>query len=148
MAFDGNPHDYTRVASPPKVYDRNNPPKTMSEAIRMAVGDLTGVSAAKVGFDWFDCCKCLAGLALSGAGLGSEKWDAYGEEWGNILQALSDLSNPCNNETLSDAYYVWPAGFSHAPSFRNHMVDYREHGMDAYFESLRDVADRLEAEAS
>ncbi len=76
MPFDTTNFDYTKVTP---VYDRDNPPKRMSEAIRMAVADVEAQDAAGVEYDYFDCMRCTAGAVCRRIGV---KWTESG--WSNV----------------------------------------------------------------
>ena len=164
MAFDGNPHDYTKVASPPKVYDRDNPPKTMSEAIRMAVADVELMLSKGFGYEWTkpnlmvgvepmnECLACTAGAIVAR----EHNYDGthtfwvgdMKSEWTRALNALSTLTQSHNSEGLYKAHRYWPNGFPITPSAKFKCPDLNEAGFPAWSESLLDLADRLEAEAS
>ena len=164
MPFDGNPQDYTRVAP---VYDRDNPPTRMSEAIRMAVADLTAIEKTP-GYEidmsvWHAkedgaCHVCFAGSVMANTlHLPKEEvhvlwWnavDCFGPRWQSVFMALN-----CVREGLVElAHKCWAGDLidqKDAPvnvGKREPVYSYNEDPV-AFKRDMLALADRLEAEGS
>ena len=135
MPFDGKAEDYINALSketmlspvrgPARVYDKDNPPPTFAEALRMAAKDMEAMFAQGIGYDWDEatlsiaigvgaCGPCTAGavvLRLAGPEAG---WRDMGEDWERTLNALSDATKPCEVEGANNllvASYSWYQGF-------------------------------------
>ena len=148
MPFDGKVSDYFET-KPAPVYDRDNPPLTMSEAIRMAVADVEAQEQAGIQYDWMDCERCTAGAVvrrMNGAGVND-----FGPTWNRVFSALSQLTEPfglqagCYLKTTSDAA---PELFAHPywigePPLTPYATD-----PAAFKRDMLALADRLEAEGS
>ena len=152
MPFDGNPQDYTRVAP---VYDRDNPPTRMSEAIRMAVADVEAQERAGVEYDYENCARCTGGAVFRrmGARLDGEhtETEQFGPVWHAVFWFLSEISAGVIYDLISAATpmaYAHRAGFS-VPrcSVRVDVTPY-SHDPVAFKRDMLALADRLEAEGS
>lgn len=103
MPFDSTQFDYTKVQP---VYDRDNPPKRMSEAIRMAVADLEAVEKLpQYRIDmgaWHEpapdglCEVCFAGAVMARTHKlpqhrYSSGFDIAGWDWNCVFDALNEL---------------------------------------------------------
>jgi hypothetical protein len=166
MPFDGKVSDYFET-KPAPVYDRDNPPPTMAEAIRMAVADVEAQERAGVQYFWGACNRCTAGAVVRRV---SPDWnkDAPGlpreyavwmhaptqvpPDWRSILRALSELTAPTSiyigddHNALKYAFRYWPQGFAVEPTFSWSTPGY---SIDpaAFKRDMLALADRLEAEA-
>ena len=166
MPFDST--DYYRT-EPAKVYDADNPPTRMSEAIRMAVADVEALLDRGFSYDWNQswfvlpkdrhllsghmrvCNTCTAGAivarvtnyekSVSGfSGLGSPAWES-------LLHALSELTQPDRRNPIEMAFNQWPRGFSALPEFEAWITPASE-DPTAFKRDMLNLADRLEAEGS
>lgn len=146
MPFDGKVSDYFET-KPAPVYDRDNPPPTMAEAIRMAVADVEAQERAGVEYQWSDCLRCTAGAVCRRIGL-SDDWNYFKESsaWGVILRALSGLTIPAGRSGLRGAWQEWPSGFSRKQTDDVHITPFHENPT-AFKRDMLALADRLEAEA-
>ena len=156
MAFDGKVSDCTKVAP---VYDRDNPPTRMSEAIRMAVADVEAQERSGVEYDWDMCEVCTAGAVCRRADLGF--WHVLTpaskvpESWQSVLDALSILTAPNEYDPddiqgkpgLLSAWGMWPKGFADDPAFEWSTPGYTADPV-AFKRDMLALADRLEAEGS
>ncbi|MEM6900321.1 MAG: hypothetical protein AAF583_11170 [Pseudomonadota bacterium] len=157
MAFDGS--EYLK-AKPAQVYDKDNPPKRMSEAIRMAVADMIAVESLpnyKIAFPvhWHapqrdgTCVVCLAGCVMSQtlkADASEHVWwdsERYSGKWPLIFQAL----NSVRQGYLPIAQRDWPQGFSREQQNFIGLTRY-ENDPAAFKRDMLALADRLEAEGS
>jgi len=150
MAFDST--DYFR-AEPAKVYDKDNPPARMSEAIRMAVADVEAQERAGIEYDWFDCATCTAGAVVRH--LGGKRWDDFGPKWEALFECLSFISMSWGGYSLDGDIFsgnereFWDdAGFGQVP--KNVLVTMTPYGANpaAFKRDMLNLADRLEAEGS
>lgn len=160
MAFDGNVQDYTKV-TPPAVYDNDNPPPTIGEAIRMAVADVRLLLDKGFKYDWMEadlcsifgrCATCTAGAVVARANDYSGATVSWLEEtdsdWNCTLNALSLLTQPGNYDSVADAQAYWPEGFPTNTRIKFACPDLNEVGFDAWSSALLDLADRFDAEAA
>ena len=131
MPFDGNKADYVNALAQPKrgparVYDQDNPPPTMAEALRMAAKDMEAMFAQGIGYNWDICTlrqarmegacgPCTAGaVILRMAGPDHYCWDSFIDQWVEVLMALSDISAISPNHSkinIESARLKWPQGF-------------------------------------
>lgn len=153
MASDGSEKNYLEALPAPKVYDKDNPPKTMSEAIRMAVADIEVIEGLQ-GFEFelsvfhepkgSDICYvCAAGSVMARLnGYENEKLKtiSFGFEWYAILQALSEIAFSLPQE----AYKRWPQGFKSRPPIARFADPNRN--LQGFKREVLAYADRLEAE--
>ena len=154
MPFDGKVSDYFET-KPAPVYDRDNPPPTMAEAIRMAVADVEEATARGYVWKWEDtfaerdgqCFVCTAGAVVQRLHQFDRKAHIYmfASKWDRVLWALSDATLPGNPYAVSDAYGRWPAGFSRKPSFETKITAFNE-DPTAFKRDMLALADRLERE--
>lgn len=142
MPFDSTNFDYTKVQP---VYDRDNPPKRMSEAIRMAVADVEAQDGAGIQYNYMNCAKCTAGSVMRRVGANDPAdWYCFGHSWGKLMEALSHITMG----NLVDAYGKWPSGFSSRPEVTRVSVGDPDYGLEEWSEDMLALADRLEAEGS
>ena len=157
MPFDTTNFDYTKVTP---VYDKDNPPKRMSEAIRMAVADVEAAIAAGFKWDWtnvFDededtkvCSVCTAGAVvqrLFDYDRDADHIDMAGDHWESQLWALSELTAPRYNRNVFHAHREWPAGFAQKPVSHWEITPCNENP-EQFKADMLALADRLEAEGS
>lgn len=146
MPFDTSNFDFTKVTP---VYDKDNPPERMSEAIRMAVADVEAQELLGIKYEWSDCQVCTAGAVCRRTGLDPEAWDnlAMSGPWFDVLNALSEVSYHYTARPVLDAYEKWPEGFSGKPSFEVEISNPDE-DLKSFCEEMLALADRLEAEGS
>lgn len=163
MPFDATNFDYTKVTP---QFTKDNPPKRMSEAIRMAVADVEALLARGFGYEWTTpnlfavtikhpdgaCVTCTAG-AVAARMYGYDQdnwllWQQFGEEWDSILNSLSELTHAASTEKLSEARQYWPEGFGSEIGSDFDLPDLNEKGFDNWSKALLALADRLEAEGS
>ena len=164
MAFDST--DYFRT-EPAKVYDKDNPPTRMSEAIRMAVADVEALLDHGFTYDWghadfiphgseYDhlggdkrCTTCTAGAVIARM-TNYEKyktWFAFGDAWQSVFGGLSALTQPDRIGSLNEAFEEWPSGFAAAPTF-GALITPANTDRHAFKRDMLNLADRLEAEGS
>ncbi len=153
MPFDSTSFDYTKVAP---TYDKNNPPKRMSEAIRMALLDLEAAERLpkyRINMTaWHEpagdgvCEVCLAGsvMALTCQVSPNELHTGNlvaGLRWNRVFDALNQLRL---GDVRCAAFYMNVP----KPSFFNATItDYGENP-DQFKADMLALADRLEAEGS
>ena len=172
MPFDGKAEDYinalsnetmlSSVRGPARVYDKDNPPPTFAEALRMAAKDMEAMFARGIGYDWSMptladareagvCGPCTAGaVILRLSGPEEVAWWRFGYDWRNVFFALSRATDPeevsCENN-LWEARYQWPKGFpTNTPDFfpiRNAAKD-----PDGAIDDMFACADMLDALAA
>jgi len=160
MSLDGNVQDYTKVKAPQKVYDRDNPPTRMSEAIRMAVADLEAVEADpryKVNMKTYHnpvgqtCYVCFAGAVMS-ATLNADPEDylVHTAEWGAKWQAVLYFLNEVRLGEVRAAKRAWLTGEDQTLARRGTPADVTlyEDNPAAFKRDMLALADRLEAEGS
>lgn len=161
MPFDTTNFDFTKVTP---VYDKDNPPKRMSEAIRMAVADAEKIMLRdEYVFELESyhhpvagkCEVCLAGAVMV------DKFDldrklsiapadfwADGEEtWAQIFLALDQIRLGC----LISAYHKWKDGFSAPPHNRYAHTTWTGDATENFSTFKADmlrIADALQAEGS
>lgn len=150
MPFDSTQFDYTKVQP---VYDKDNPPKRMSEAIRMAVADVEAQERAGIQYCWTDCKVCTAGAVVRSRNL-EEKFAYQWEDtaWGQVLGALSQLTEPVGmSEGVTLKVVVRKYKELFAPDFNARdfarLTPYTE-SPAKFSEDMLALADRLEAEGS
>jgi len=160
MPFDAT--NYLEVA-PAKVYDKDNPPTRMSEAIRMAVADVEAQHRTGIQYEWFSCHVCIAGAVArrvnpdwvfeqdSDEVLEETNWydqpERFDEAWMQVLHALSRITMPMSLVAPDRAFDYWPSGFAQRPTFDGPMFGYNEPHRK-WCSSMLALADRLEAEGS
>jgi hypothetical protein len=150
MPFDGKVSDYFET-KPAPVYDRDNPPPTMAEAIRMAVADVEAQERAGIQYEWRDCSRCTAGAVVRR--MGGDSWQDFGKRWEAVLDCLSLL---CAAESVdmrglfgqSDCFGAqWRnARFGRVPKVSARITPYKTNPT-AFKRDMLALADRLEAEA-
>jgi hypothetical protein len=149
MPFDGKVSDYFET-KPAPVYDRNNPPPTMAEAIRMAVADVEAQERAGIQYDWNDCARCTAGAVVRRIGLDPEAWN-WGKQkgpWGGVLSCLSSVSigwDDCELHFAVRNESRAAARFFDVPNLKFSLTPYSA-DPDAFKRDMLALADRLEAE--
>lgn len=155
MPFDGKVSDYTKVAP---VFDRDNPPTRMSDAIRMAVADVTRAEAVglEINMAWcFEdtdeetrtlCTVCAAGAVMvcSLGSAGDSAVGTWGSDWSDILISISAIAY---HHDLLMAYGSWPEGFSVRPDFSWSGTSYKTNPI-AFKRDMLALADRLQGEGS
>lgn len=172
MPFDGKAEDYINALSkegmpspvrgPARVYDKDNPPPTFAEALRMAAKDMEAMFAQGIGYNWDAltlpeareagvCGPCTAGaVILRLAGPEEVDWHRFGYDWSHVFFALSEATDPkevsCEDK-LREARYQWPKGFpTNTPDFfpiRNAAKD-----PDGAIDDMFACADMLDAVAA
>ena len=159
MAFDElnylNTLPASQIGAPKRVYDRDNPPPSLSEAIRMAVLDIEAQDAAGIAYEWMRCERCTAGAVCRAKGMHDlSAWDEFGDRWFSILQILSDLTDPTNEGTLGEGVrqeYWISAGFGKFPQaleFSGLYYSGCPSDFPEFKKSMLAFADQLEAEAA
>lgn len=157
MAFDST--DYFRT-EPAKVYDKDNPPARMSEAIRMAVADVDAQEAAGIEYEWADCTRCTAGAVVRQ--LGGDSWFCFGPKWNGIFGVLSTITMgwaEWEGQTIQSLFGFdcdrqsrledWAASEFSMPEASVHLVITPYYQDPAAFKrDMLNLADRLEAEGS
>ena len=140
-------HAYTKQAP---VYDKDNPPETLSEAIRMAAADVEAMDRAGRPYAWADCCACTAGAVvrrLKGAELewGALEWAEFGYRWLEVLEALSELTcpEPTPVRLSSQTFDKVREAFGPSPDISFTIPHYQD-GPDEWKANLLHLADRLE----
>jgi hypothetical protein len=166
MPFDGKVSDYFET-KPAPVYDRDSPPPTMAEAIRMAVADVEALLDRGFqygwGHPWFlpegkaqknhkACVTCTAGAVVARMtnykeAVSGLSYDDVSVEWRQVLRALSDLTLPGSTTGVSDAYGYWPQGFTTKPPRKSVGITPANKDPAAFKRDMLALADRLEAEA-
>ena len=152
MPFDGKVSDYFET-KPVPVYDRDNPPPTMAEAIRMAVADVEAQERAGVEYVWSDCSRCTAGAVVRR--IGGTHWHTFGKTWGGVLSCLSHLTvghyKTTFEEEFGETKYFgsrWrAANFGRVPNVSFSLTRY-DRDPAAFKRDMLALADRLEAEAA
>ncbi|MEL6859280.1 MAG: hypothetical protein AAFO74_12910 [Pseudomonadota bacterium] len=148
MPFDQTNFDYTKVTP---VYDKDNPPKRMSEAIRMAVADVEAQEKLGIQYNWWNCSVCTAGAVvrrMHGDCTGSSDWGKFGPQWAKVLQALSMLTCPTGPGEEQDTNFLdFREAFGDVPFMTFTLTDYSVSPKKFKAEMLA-LADRLEAEGS
>lgn len=153
MPFDTTNFDYTKVTP---IYDKDNPPKRMSEAIRMAVADVEAQVRSGVDYDWLECDQCTAGAVCRRI---EPEWNNSGEHnwyfttwnigpWGPVLKALSYLTSPEEMHPLWEAWDEWPDGFNKEPCHLDKSTFVFADDPIEWKADMLALADRLEAEGS
>lgn len=149
MPFDSTQFDYTKVQP---VYDRENPPKRMSEAIRMAVADVEAQERAGIEYDWWNCAICTAGaVVLRLCGRVSPDWDEFGREWYSVLESLSILTAQDSQNrggAALCAYTNSPSLFAVEPERTEEAIADFAESPEQFKTDMLALADRLEAEGS
>jgi hypothetical protein len=160
MAFDGRIADYTKVAP---VFDKENPPTRMSDAIRMAVADMEVIEQTpgyQIAFPvvWHEpygeyCRVCFAGCVMArtlGAKPNQSVWFDDREiggpdrKWMGVFQALDAI----RNGSVGVARSWWPEGFNGVLPVQNWPVaDYTADPI-GFKRDMLALADRLQAEGS
>lgn len=159
MPFDSTQFDYTKVQP---VYDKDNPPKRMSEAIRMAVADLRKVEASpdhtvrmiyfhapKIG-DLEQCAVCFAGAVMAkrlGADPDDELYeDSFGGAWKKVFTFLDAL----RSGYMTGARDSWATGtMTQVDDRPNELgITFYESDPLQFKADMLALADRLEAEGS
>lgn len=166
MPFDST--DYFRT-EPAKVYDKDNPPTRMSEAIRMAVADVEALLDRGFDYNWSQswfvlptdrhllqdhqrtCTTCTAGAVVARI-TNYEKsvsgFSSFGSPtWESLLRALSDLTQPLHPRPIRGAFECWPEGFGGSPEFETQITP-ASTDPAAFKRDMLNLADRLEAEGS
>lgn len=168
MAFDQL--DFVPALPPAPVYDQDNPPTRMSEAIRMAVADVEALLDNGFTYDWYNswfivpsdkhlirlniraCATCTAGAVvarITGYAESVSGFSGLGHSgaWPHILSALSELTQPDSTCQLDGAFRQWRQGFSAAPKFSVTITEASKNPT-AFKRDMLALADRLEAEGS
>lgn len=147
MPFDSTQFDYTKVQP---VYDKDNPPKRMSEAIRMAVADVEAQSASGVEYEWTNCGRCTAGMIVrrlrdipEHEEFGASLWHQFGEGWSDVLDGLSVLTGFGARQAFDRS----PRLFAQRPLWDQTPEDFARNPKNFKTDMLA-LADRLEAEGS
>jgi hypothetical protein len=157
MPFDGKVSDYFET-KPAPVYDRDNPPPTMAEAIRMAVADVEAQEAVGVQYEWADCARCTGGAVVRrmGGRPSGAAWFDFGDRWYGVLQCLSAVSLKWENASMRDSVFrkgsdrdrLWAdAGFGVIPDIQISITPY-ETNPTAFKRDMLALADRLEGEGA
>ncbi len=154
MPFDGKVSDYFET-KPAPVYDRDNPPPTMAEAIRMAVADVEAQDRLGIQYEWIDCEVCTAGAVCRRLGADEPgEWNQFGSKWEGVLETLSTLTSGWRETCFRSVFFddpVWgtrwrQAGFGRVPDIEFTITRY-ETNPAAFKRDMLALADRLEAEA-
>lgn len=154
MPFDGKVSDYFET-KPVPVYDRDNPPPTMAEAIRMAVADVEAQERLGIQYDWMECERCTAGAVCRRLGAEDRAdWRQYGQTWEGVLDTLSLISMEWTDHSLRAVFceddhwsgYWKNAGFGRVPDITFTITPYKKDPA-AFKRDMLALADRLEAEA-
>ena len=141
------PYDVTSYLKTdlPPVYDKDNPPTRMSEAIRMAVADVQVQEAAGIEYAYRDCAYCTAGAVMRRCGAAHpQRWEEFGPHWFHIMRALSSI-------TVGDvdrAVFDWPEGFSENTARKFARMTHPDDDLRGWMRDMLALADRLEAEGS
>ena len=160
MAFDAT--EYLTTDLP--VYDKDNPPERMSQAIRMAVQDVEAMLAAGHRYRWSSpsiahfrswhaftgvrsCAACTAGAVIYRLNEAQDNWEAFGPTWAHIFSALSSLTASGYRRNVAAAFQIWPTGFARRPKPIVHITPANE-DFPAFKRDMLALADKLEAEGS
>ena len=150
MPFDGKVSDYLET-KPAPVYDRDNAPQTMWDAIRLGVRDLEAIERTpgyKIDMVWAHvpredaCYVCFAG-AIMAQTLGVDRavyetFDSFSSEWQRAFDLLDGLRSG------SIRFHLF--GDAREAQRIKHFTPY-ETDPAAFKRDMLALADRLEAEA-
>ena len=140
--------DYSKVQAPAKVYDKNNPPEKLSEAVRLAVIDVAAMVESGAKYDWFDCAVCTAGAVCRAMG-DPEGWQTRWDDtpWEKHLDALSNMTSG-DPDSIADALRSHPDTACHNWGHlrnRGHLLRYDTQEPKMWAANMKAIADELEA---
>ena len=155
MPFDSTQFDYTKVQP---VYDKDNPPKRMSEALRLAVSDLVEAEQSPihvVNMEYFHtqldgfCHVCFAGSVIASTLEADPTTNTderrFGYEWRQVFMFLDAV----RDGDIEEAKRRFHGGGSDYYGGKNTLGITKYHeDPDQFKTDMLDLADLLESEGN